>query len=105
MKQQGINVGLREQSEKFAPVGAQGRHQEQMPLRGVALQRDRALLEPDIAHRNVFPSRGPDQRVVRPPQVRHLDAALKRDDRAQLELFERMLLGYLRKMGGTVDYA
>src|ERR1700722_10632440 len=87
MEEQGIHVALGEQFEEAEPVLAETHHEREMLAPGLGRDARVALVvEPFVAHWDVFPSHARARGRLRRAQVLDLGAALERHERAKLEL-------------------
>lgn len=86
MEEQGVNVALGEQFEEAAPVAPKVHHERQMIAAGLSGDfRVALVVEPFVAHRDMFPSHAAARSGLRRTQVLHFGAALESDEGAELE--------------------
>ena len=105
MEEQGIDFALGENPEEGPPRFAELAYQRQMLLSRRVAQRHRIVgVEPSIADRDVLPSHRFEDRLERAPEMRHLDPALERHQRAQMERAERAFGRQVGKVRRSVNH-
>src|SRR5271166_2043000 len=99
MEEQRIHVALGQQPEEALPVAAEVGHERQVLAAGFGGDTRVALVvEPGVAHRDVFPSHAAARGRHGRAHVFHFHAALQSDDGAKLEPADWALGWYFREM-------